>query len=266
MTFFYSGISLFHDCGIAFQNRYIKRMETSRASYMAVGSAVDAAVNADLTSKMKTGSLLPEDDIRDIATGRMKEQLAQGLTFPEMGWSSTRETAMQAAREMAIFHHREAAPNINPTSIQRFWHIDREGYSLNGYLDIEEKGKIRDTKTNYKTPNKQDANESKQLTMYAMAMNQIDGKLPESVHLDYVVRTPARNEMKLIQLESKRTADDIRYLNRWIEYFVHQVNHGIFKPAIIGHWMCQEKFCGYWDTCPYGRKRASAIAVNPSSL
>lgn len=261
MRLSYSHISLLHDCGIAFENRYIKNIQTPKGLSAVVGTAVDASVNADLSEKMRTGSLLPLGDLIDIAIGRVKEQFAlQNVVIQEShsGWMLSRAGAMAAAVDMAEHHHEFVAPLITPTRIQRYWETTRNGVDLCGYLDIQEDNSVRDTKTSYKSPYLNDANESKQLTMYAMAIEALDGKMPESVHLDYIVKTPARGEMKYVRLSSTRKASDLVVLDSWVGAAKKTLDTGSFKPAEWGHWMCSKKWCGYWQTCPSAQGRAIA--------
>ncbi len=258
MRYHYSGLSLFNDCGLAFYYRYIENKTTPRDYSMIVGTAVDAAVNADLLSKMRTGSPLWTNDIEDIVTGRMKEQLAPGDVYARpnaKGWMSDRNSSMSAAIEMAIFYHNEVTPKLSPKYVQRYWEVTVNGATLCGYIDVQENGKVRDTKTSCKSPDSRSANDSRQLTMYAMAVWLLDGDMPESVHLDYVVRTPIRGDNKLVQLSSSRTQKDFDDLSDWISDSTSRIESGSFMPAPDGHWMCRSGWCGYYESCPSGRAR-----------
>lgn len=97
-----------------------------------------------------------------------------------------------------------------------------------------------------------------QLTTYALAKLQCDGKLPSTVALDYVVRTPKRHDMKLVQLESRRTTESLKPLMHRIMAAANIVKSGLFTPTDPESWWCSKKFCGFWETCPY--------AVHPVSV
>lgn len=122
---------------------------------------------------------------------------------------------------------------------------------------------IRDTKTSGKSPtkslmdgNKQPgiADDSDQLTTYAMASLVLDGKLPDAMFLDYLVYTPARHDTKYVPTKTVRDMNDINvFLNRFANA-VHAYKRGIFVPAKADWWGCSQKYCGYWDMCPYAKR------------
>lgn len=140
----------------------------------------------------------------------------------------------------------------------------KQGYDFVGEQDIVEKltrqGEqlatsliIRDTKTSKKSPTQDAADESHQLTAYALASQVIDHKLPDAVKLDYVV--DLKRETKAMTLESHRDALDLDiYLNR-IEATVVSIVTGNFTPAPNAAWWCDPRYCGYYSTCKYVRNR-----------
>lgn len=122
---------------------------------------------------------------------------------------------------------------------------------------------IRDTKTSGKSPTKSlmdgnkypgIADDSDQLTTYAMASLILDGKLPDLMALDYLVYTPARHDTKYIPTLTTRNMEDVNvFLNRFSNA-VHAYRRGIFTPAKADWWGCSEKYCGYWSMCPYAKR------------
>lgn len=122
---------------------------------------------------------------------------------------------------------------------------------------------IRDTKTSGKSPTKSlmdgnknpgIADDSDQLTTYAMASLVLDGKLPDLMALDYLIYTPARHDTKYVVTKTTRSLDDVNvFLNRFANA-VHAYKRGIFVPAKADWWGCSQKYCGYWDMCPYAKK------------
>lgn len=122
---------------------------------------------------------------------------------------------------------------------------------------------IRDTKTSGKSPTKSlmdgnknpgIADDSDQLTTYALASLVLDGKLPDLMVLDYLVYTPARHDTKYVPTKTVRTMDDLNvFLNRFSNA-VHAYRKGIFVPAKADWWGCSETYCGYWGMCPYAKR------------
>lgn len=131
---------------------------------------------------------------------------------------------------------------------------------------------IRDTKTSGKSPtkslmdgNKQPgiADDSDQLTTYAMASLVLDGKLPDAMFLDYLIYTPARHDTKYVPTKTVRDLNDINvFLNRFANA-VHAYKRGVFVPAKADWWGCSQKYCGYWDMCPYSKKPKQIQIAKP---
>jgi hypothetical protein len=130
---------------------------------------------------------------------------------------------------------------------------------------------IRDTKTSAKAPTPSfldgndkagTADESEQLTAYAVASHVIDGKLPDRMVLDYLVRTnAAKPTVKYIPTATTRNMDDVQvFLNRFTN-LIHAMKTGVFVPANQSWWGCSEKWCGYASICPYF-KRPKSVLVN----
>jgi hypothetical protein len=123
---------------------------------------------------------------------------------------------------------------------------------------------IRDTKTSAKSPipsymdgnNKAGtADDSEQLTAYAVASHVVDGKLPDKMVLDFLVRTnAAKPTIKYVPTATVRSMDDVQvFLNRFTN-LIHAMKTGVFVPANQSWWGCSQRWCGYYDICPYSKK------------
>ena len=257
-----SGIQMLSRCGIQFERRYLNGEKLPPGVAITIGSAVDRTVTDDLSRKIESGELLPAEAIRDYARDHCSELWDRGIEledeYAELGADKARATAIDASVALASLHHEKAAPRIEPTHVQRRWTLDISGFALQlaGAIDIQEGlTAIRDTKTSGKSPNAGAADRSLQLTTYCLAVRQHDGRVPDKVALDYLVRTKTP---KLVQLESTRTDAHFRHLFARIEQAARCIESGIFTPADPDHWACSKQFCGYWQTCPY--------AVHPVSV
>lgn len=144
----------------------------------------------------------------------------------------------------------------------------RDGIDFVGEQDIQEKiGDlliIRDTKTSAKSPvpsfldgndKAGTADDSEQLTAYAVASHVIDGKLPDKMVLDYLVRTnAAKPTVKYVPTVTTRSMDDVQvFLNRFTN-LIHAMKTGVFVPANQSWWGCSMRWCGWYDRCPYSKK------------
>lgn len=144
----------------------------------------------------------------------------------------------------------------------------REGVDFVGEQDIFEKREgfitIRDTKSSIKSPSKSimdggtqpgTADDSEQLTAYAVASHVVDGKLPDLMVLDYLVRTKAKEPtLKYVPTQTTRTMADVDvFLNRFVNA-IHALKTGVFVPANQSWWGCAAKWCGYYSICPYAKQ------------
>lgn len=151
----------------------------------------------------------------------------------------------------------------------------RDGIDFVGEQDIQEvigdQLIIRDTKTSAKSPTPSfldgsdkagTADDSEQLTAYAVASHVIDGKLPDRMVLDYLVRTnAAKPTVKYVPTATTRSMDDVQvFLNRFTN-LIHAMKTGVFVPANQSWWGCSEKWCGYSSICPYF-KRPKLVQIN----
>jgi hypothetical protein len=149
----------------------------------------------------------------------------------------------------------------------------REGLDFAGEIDIQESYGgflvVRDTKTTAKSPTKSlmdgadkpgIADDSDQLTGYALAAKVLDGKLPDWMALDYLIQTPERHDLKYRPTLTRRTEADMNvFLNRFANG-VQAIRSGMFVPANATWWGCSEQYCGFWDRCPMA-KRPTLIQI-----
>jgi hypothetical protein len=135
----------------------------------------------------------------------------------------------------------------------------RDGFDFVGEMDIVEKFQekpllpeqlvIRDTKTSAKSPSAEVADESHQLSAYAMASQVLDQRMPDAVKLDYLVDLKAG--VKTMTVSSTRDADHLNaYLNRIVNA-VSVIQSGMFTPAPNVAWWCSAKWCAYHSMCPH---------------
>lgn len=137
----------------------------------------------------------------------------------------------------------------------------RDGVDFVGEMDIVERYAeetdfvpaerlvIRDTKTSGKSPSANVADESHQLSAYALASQVLDNTLPDAVKLDYLI--DLKRETKTMTVESTRTGPDLSaYLNRIVNA-VATIESGMFTPAPNAAWWCSAKWCAYHNQCPH---------------
>ena len=253
-------------CGEQFRRRYLEKEILPPAVAMLVGRGVDTSVDSNLTSKVRTRELLPLEQVKDIARDNITIQWeTSSIKFNEaeieLGIPKVKGEATDKAVRLASLHARERAPHIDPKeekNIQRRWRIELDGFprDLVGIIDILEPRvatmdgmlpAVIDTKTAAKTPPKNIAHISQQLTAYALAIRVEEGE-SKGVSLDYLIDTKTP---KSAVFYSTRGQDDFNALLRRVENAIEALDKGVFIPAQPTDWWCSERFCGYHSTCPY---------------
>lgn len=269
-VFSHTQLDMLQRCGQQWVFRYVERIRRPPATAMIVGRAVDKGVTRDLTAKKDTGHLLPTEVVVAAARDAFDvEWSKEGVMLTDdeavAGVKAAHGQAVDRTVNSARAHHRRLAPRMVPVELQRRFDVDLDGYDarLVGYLDIEEAdGAIRDTKATGKTPHDDDAAQSQQLTMYAMAKLALDGIVPPELSLDYVVALKQRTDV--VRLTTRRSIADFNPLLRRIEQALHVIETGTITPAPAGSWWCSPRWCGYWDICPF--VRSSRVAVTRMTL
>ena len=255
----WSGISMLSRCGEQYRRRYLEKHILPPAVAMIVGTGTDRAVTADLGFKIEHGVLL--DDTADIARDAVNAEWDKSgvlLSEEEMNVSlkQLRGDAVDKAVRLARCHHEEAAPAIAPTHVQRAWTIEIPGLGVDlaGTIDVQEGTKsVRDTKTRKASPPKDLADDSDQLTMYALATRVLDGAPVNRVALDCLIDLKRGPAYRCV--ESSRDAADFRVLMARVRNAIEAINKGVFVPAQQTDWVCSPRWCGYAETCPYYRGR-----------
>lgn len=270
-----SGINVFDGCGEKYRRRYLEKdRPRGRSTYLIMGSAVDSAVNADLQSKMRTGKLLPESDVLDIARDSVNNAFTDEVDMPPAARLRVRFETQERTRRLVEYAHRKLCPPMQPKSIQRPWSIRLDTFfrrrglrgmkvDLVGTLDVEEyifdftsenepAGTIvRDIKTAKKSPpkNASDGMHWLQLTCYALGLEVEDGVLPQYTQIDTLVTLKGGIEHRT----SRSTKDkyDFAALFNRLQSMGRALRSGIFVPASRSWWGCSEDWCEYFSTCPY---------------
>jgi hypothetical protein len=178
------------------------------------------------------------------------------------GAAAAKAGSKDFAIDLSAFYVEELAPAINPVAVERKITVkpkdsDLEIHGTIDLIDGTPTGEhIRDTKTSEKSPSKDAAEKSQQLTMYSLIRFAEKGELPTGLTLDYLVRTPARAERKHVPLHTTRDQQDVAALVNRINTAVEAVKRGVFMPTNPDNWWCSPQWCDFHSTCVYVRRGA----------
>ena len=253
-----SALNMLYKCGQQYYYRYIENRKIPPGVAQVVGRAVHGSVHLDLQRKIDRGELRSSDEVADAARDEINGVWQKGIRLMDeelkKGAKKVKGGAVDQAVSLAILHHDELAPIIEPVQVERFFRLELKGYPMDlvGRIDIEEKDSIRDTKTASKSPQEDEAHISDQLTIYALGRKVTTGVMPKRLYLDHLVKTKTP---KVVTQETERTPAAFNRIFRLIERGIEVIESGRFVPNPNG-WHCSKRYCGYWDRCPFfsGRK------------
>jgi hypothetical protein len=253
-----SGLEMLSKCGIQFERVYINGERIPPGVALIVGTSTHKPIARNLENKIRAGVLLPIEEIKDIARDTLVNEWQKGVKLDDEevkeGIAKVKAAAIDKAVRLSTLHATKTAPEIKPTHVERQWVVQLPGYpvDLAGALDIQEGlQSVRDTKTAAKTPPKTIADESIQLTAYALAVKVIDGQAVQKVQLDYLID---KTEPEAKPFTSTRDDEDFVTLLRRIERAVIAMEKGVFIPARETDWWCSPKYCGFHGSCPFVRQ------------
>lgn len=264
-----SQLSMLSRCGLQYFYRYVLGERRPPGVAAHVGSGVHASIERNLRAKLGGWGLLSLDEVADAAVDATRKRFAEEPPMLDdderaLGADKVEGAAIDTAASLALLHAKELAPVIDPVAVEQEFRIVLDGfpYDLLGYKDIVEPRRIRDTKTSSKTPPKDAAYTSLQLTLYHLD-SVIRGD-DVTVALDYLVSTKTP---KAVTLSSCRNEQDHRKLLARVETAARVIEAGAFAPAAPDAWCCSPRWCGWYDRCPSGSGARTTVAlIDPKNL
>lgn len=256
----------FAKCGQQYLYSYVEGIKRPPGVAQIRGQAPHRSIEADLGSKMKTGQLLPREQVQQIAVDHVntafKGEVSIDGEFEGMSIKEAKAVCQADVRLMAWEHHDRIAPEIDPTALELHVRVAFPELPVpyEGILDIIDAGEIlRDTKTKRKAPEKNFAHTSEQLTVYWGLHSAYTHRPPRFLTHDVLWVTPGGKIDHKVQA-TERNADDWQVKIRRSLSFLGALEKEIFVPAPVDSWACSPRWCGYTGICPYyaGRPRPTS--------
>ncbi|MFW6118876.1 MAG: PD-(D/E)XK nuclease family protein [Planctomycetota bacterium] len=255
----WSHLSCYARCGEQFRRRYVEGEIRAPGIALIAGSATHEGIEAVLKYKQEAGELPELDRGQAAARDYVAREWADGhyrLTGREVdelgGPDAARDHTIDTSVGLVECHYVSLADEIQPTAVERPWVVKLKDYpfDLAGQIDVEESGRIRDTKTAARRPSAGQEHTMPQLTMYALAKRVLDGHPPAEIFVDWLVKnkTPVA-----VSRATHRTVEDFRALLARVEATWRGIEAGVFPPISREEWMCDPRWCGYFYDCKYVR-------------
>jgi len=265
----HSQLSMYEKCPRQWAFRYVEGIIRPPGIAAHSGRGVHRAREINLRSKVQNdGEMLSEEETAQVAADEVRAAVDEiGLMLEseedrEKGPKKVIGEGIDKAVRLSTFDLAECLPAIEPLVIDGTPRIEYKfeleapdlGVDIVGFIDLQrvEDGRVivTDTKTKAKSPSAGEADESQQLTLYAMAVEVIDGAMPDAVELDFLVDTKTP---KNVTQTSTRDDTDAEILWARMVATLNAMKAGHDGPAPTGSWWCSEKWCGYHDLCPFVR-------------
>ncbi len=263
---------MLYRCGERFRRVIIEKDREPSTTPLVVGTATHATVARNLNNKIDRGVLLPRDAVKDYSRDDFlkswdespivlnEEERSQGLAKVK---GFLQDQTIQLVEE----HHYEIAPKIKPIEVERKWVIiaNQHEWDMSGTIDVDEGVGIRDTKTRKTNLGQGEVDKSEQYTFYAFAKYMLDGKIPDYVVQDNLIKPTKTQPARAISYYSSRTMDDFDVLHRRFDQATKIIKAGVFTPANPADWWCSKEFCGFAadGSCPYFNNKTRKPVINP---
>lgn len=253
-----SHLGMLLNCPEQYRRRYVENDKRPPGVAAHIGTGVHRGADLDMKRKIRTGELAEVHEVKEIAAEATDKAFREdGVHLLEdeetIGLARVRGKSMDLAVEYAELYHEEIAPQLEPLASEREFRVTSDEFpvDLAGTIDLLEEKKVRDLKTRGSKPAADIASKSLQGSIYTLAASQMTGEEHYAYTMDFVVKTKKpyvhRVDAKMGPAVWNATLETIR--RGWA-----LVEAGIFPPANPDWWGCSQKWCGYWDDCPFGRR------------
>ena len=252
-----STLNMLFRCGIQFEYRFVKDIVMPPGIAARRGSTVHTTSQATHNHKLLKGVDLPVDYMEDLAADTYRRLvLDRGVFIPKSEYFERKRLigeGLDSAVRLSRLYAQKVAPMIKPWLVERTVVADFGlELPLEGTIDlVETDSHLRDIKTAAKSYNQAAADCSLQLTQYNVMFFLTFGYWPPETSLIVLVDL---KEAKVQEIHTIRTAACLEPYKKRVELAIKQIKSGIFLPCPPDSWQCSEKFCGYYQLCPFGRR------------
>lgn len=257
-------------CGKSYYYRYVQGIRHPASSPMVRGQFIHKVGELANQYKIDTDGLMPpkewlDDTVSTLAADYVSRVEDWDDNVPDAG-------AMEkASRELVRLYHRDILPHTRPKAIEMavFANI-RDTIPFIGYVDLVEYSDVRfdemasreltaeatslaspllhptdvlrDLKVSGRKKSQSEIDNSLQLSAYAA----ITGT--HKVGFDNLVETKT-GKCSSNRLHSIRTVQEKEHALDIIEDAAHAISQGVFPKTSPESWMCNDRWCPFWDRC-----------------
>lgn len=243
-----SMLGLYCNCQEAFRRRYIEGEIIPPAIAMAVGTGVHKAAEINHLQKIESGFDMRIDDLQDAAADGFRNAIEDsGVYFTGTRQELQKELGKGSdlSVRMAGLYGKQIAPKIQPVAAELKLSACHEDLAVPflGIVDVVNQGNVvADLKTANKKWRTGKEKESLQPAIYKYLLKKNYG---HDFGFDFHVLAYDGN----VQHIEMRDKENIGYVVNLAKALLNSVDTGCYMPAVPGHWLCSDKWCGYHGTC-----------------
>lgn len=248
----FSSVDMYLRCAKQYHFRHILGLKRPPGIALLEGTSHHYAVEQDNRTKMKKGKNLKPGALTDLFVERLRLEIPKAEAQCEeakarFDWEGEDEDALvKRARVLHDEYARNFSPKIDPTGVEETFQetvkMESGDFSLFGAVDLSEKDEITDYKVVGRAKTERDAADSLQLSTYAWALKR--------KRVRFISFVKAKNPY-VAEATAIRTKGELVWALEVIKSAVDSIRRGAFpvvEPGVM-NWICQPKFCGYWDLC-----------------
>jgi len=247
-------LDMFCRCPEAWRRRYIEKEIVAPRAAMLRGSSIHIAAETNMRQKIESHEDMPAQDIIDLAVSTYQDKIKHESY--EIGPGETSrdvERAADTVAAMAEVHARQQAPDYQPQAVEEKFRLELPtSHDIVGVIDLlTDSNEVVDFKTGKRAQSADDADNSTQLSLYAIAVQQKTGSDTVITKLDCLTEPSARTPARRKVIESVRDKTDLPIIAARVAVVSQAIEAGLFPPAAPGSWNCSQAWCGYWSTCKF---------------
>lgn len=250
-----SHINTWLRCGVQFERRYINGEIIPPGVAARRGSAAHKGAEINHVSMIEKGEILPLDVLTDATRDEFVRLVKEEGVFIPLDQKSEANAILNENMNQALSaigkYHEVIAPSIKPIAAELKITVDIGlPLPIAGIIDCVEEKTIRDLKIRGKATNQQTADAGLQPSFYYELFRAQYGDYPAEFIYDEIV--PLKTKTSYNPITTRRNKATQERWRHYLKAFLRDLDAGIWRPADPGSFLCSPKWCGYYQTCPYG--------------
>lgn len=247
-----STLNMFLRCGEQGRRRYIEDEIIPPGIAAGCGTGVHAGNKANMRQKIVSQQDLPLPDVKDATRDGYVYAFRNGIHLAKEEKSAKNtilNEGLNKSLRLAKLNHEEVAPKIQPIAVEERFKLDIGlELPLEGTMDYQKEPEIGDLKTAAKSWTEGQIEKEIQPVLYSF-VHEIENNIRPK--FTYHILVDLKSGPKLQEQEITVTDNHYKALFHKINMVIRMVKTGVFPPANPTSWWCEEKWCGYYNTCPY---------------